>query len=182
MNAKKKLHIFLIFLIGILVSVMLVMMRMGGSINFNEFMSADRVHDVSPIELQRDSSTWSYDKEKNGFWLLSDKAFIRYLLDGEEQVWNYLYITVEQMSTESLEGMIKFFNKDGKKTAEQIIGLTKGKNMIVLDGDIPMQKLGIMISDAQGQFLSISAIQVRTTPSWFTIPHFLKLFLVLLWS
>ncbi|MCI8858057.1 MAG: hypothetical protein HFI71_00780 [Lachnospiraceae bacterium] len=176
LNAKKKLHIFLIFLIGILVSVMLVMMRMGGSINFNEFMSADRVHDVSPIELQRDSSTWSYDKEKNGFWLLSDKAFIRYLLDGEEQVWNYLYITVEQMSTESLEGMIKFFNKDGKKTAEQIIGLTKGKNMIVLDGDIPMQKLGIMISDAQGQFISISAIQVRTTPSWFTIPHFLKLF------
>ena len=33
-----------------------------------------------------------------------------------------------------------------------------------------------MILDGQGEFISISAIQIRTTPSWFTIPHFLKLF------
>lgn len=177
MNTKKKLHIFLIFLIGILVSVMLVMMRMGGGINFNEFMSADRVYDISPIELQKNSSTWNYDREKKGHWLLSDKAFIRYRLNGYEQSWNYLYITVSQLSTESLEGVLKFYNKDGKKAAEQMFALTKGKNMIVLDGEIPMKKLGIVISDAQGEFISVSAIQIRTTPSWFTIPHFLKLFI-----
>lgn len=176
MYAKSKSQKFMIVLVAILISVMLVMMRMGGSVNFNEFMSADRVYDISPTELQKESSTWSYDKEKKGYWLLSDKASIRYYLDGNEQVWNYLYITVNRLSTESLEGMLKFYNKDGEKAAEQMFALTKGKNMIVLDGDIPMKKLGIVISDAQGQFISISAIQIRTTPSWFTIPHFLKLF------
>lgn len=175
MNTRRKCQIFLIALVGILVSVMLVMMRMGGSVNFNEFMSADRVYDISPTELQKNSSTWGYDKEKKGYWLLSDKASIRYYLNGHEQAWNYLYITVKQLSTESLEGVLKFYNKDGKKAAEQIFSLTKGKNMIVLDGDIPMKKLGLVILDAQGEFISISAIQIRTTPSWFTIPHFLKL-------
>lgn len=151
-------------------------MRMGGNINFNEFMSADEVYDISPTELQKNSSTWSYDKEKKGYWLLSDKASKRFYLNGNEQVWNYLYITVNQLSTESLEGVLKFFNKDGKKTAEQIIALTKGKNMIVLDGELPAEQLGIVIFDAEGEFISVSAIQIRTTPSWFTIFHFLKLF------
>ncbi len=176
MKAKSKSQKFMIVLVAILISVMLVMMRMGGSINFNEFMSADRVYDISPTELQKESSTWSYDKEKKGYWLLSDKAPIRYYLDGHERAWNYLYITVNRLSTEALEGVLKFFDKDGKKAAEQIFSLTKGKNMIVLDGDIPMEKLGIVILDGQGEFISISAIQIRTTPSWFTIPHFLKLF------
>ncbi len=176
MKAKSKSQKFMIVLVAILISVMLVMMRMGGSINFNEFMSADRVYDISPTELQKESSTWSYDKEKKGYWLLSDKASIRYYLDGHERAWNYLYITVDRLSTESLEGVLKFFNKDGKKAAEQIFSLTRSKNMIVLDGDIPMEKLGIVIHDGQGEFISISAIQIRTTPSWFTIPHFLKLF------
>lgn len=166
----------MIVLVAILISVMFVMMRMGGSINFNEFISADRVYDISPTELQKESSTWGYDKEKKGYWLLSDKASIRFYLNGNEQAWNYLYITVNRLSTEALEGVLKFFDRDGKKTAEQIFSLTKGKNMIVLDGDIPMEKLGLVILDGQGEFISISAIQIRTTPSWFTIPHFLKLF------
>lgn len=66
LKAKSKSQKFMIVLVAILISVMLVMMRMGGSINFNEFMSADRVYDISPTELQKESSTWSYDKEKKG--------------------------------------------------------------------------------------------------------------------
>ena len=66
LQGKKTLLVIMIVLVAILISVMLVMMRMGGSINFNEFMSADRVYDISPTELQKESSTWSYDKEKKG--------------------------------------------------------------------------------------------------------------------
>ena len=48
MGKRRKLHIFLFLLAGALVSVMLVMMRLGGSVNFQEFISAGRVYDVEP--------------------------------------------------------------------------------------------------------------------------------------
>lgn len=178
MKENGKLHMFLLFLGGMLISVMLVMMRLGGSVNFQEFMSAGRVFDIPPAALQHDSSTWRYDKEQEGYWLINDKAVKYFRLDGQERTWNHLYITIEQLSRESLSGMVRYYGKDKKKLYQQPIELHEGVNAVPLDETAPMERLAIVFQGAQGEFISISEMQVRTTPSWFSVSHFLKLFCV----
>lgn len=176
MKENRKLHMFLLVLAGILISAMLVMMRLGGSVNFRDFMSAGRVYDISPVNLQNHSSAWKYDQEKHGYWLLSDKASKRFRLDGRERTWNHLYLTIKETSKEPLTGMVRYYGKDKRKLYQQPIELYKGKNAVPLDETVPAASLAIVFQGAQGEFVSISEMQVRTTPSWFTLPHFLKLF------
>lgn len=74
MKNISKFHMFLLILAGTLISAMLVMMRLGGSINFQEFMSAGRVYDFEPRELQQNSKNWIYEKENKGHRLLKKRA------------------------------------------------------------------------------------------------------------
>ncbi|MEY8390543.1 hypothetical protein D3Z36_05095 [Lachnospiraceae bacterium] len=178
MKENKIYHMFHMFLTGILISVILVMMRLGGSVNFEEFMSAGRVFDISPVSLQNSSSTWKYDKDRQGYWLLSDKSVKYFKLDGQERTWNHLYITIKQLSSKPLVGVVRYYGKDKKKLYQQPVELYEGINAIPLDETVPMVKFAIVFQDVNGAFISISEMQVRTTPSWFTIPHFLKLFAV----
>lgn len=178
MRENRKLHIFLVFLAGALISVMLVMMRLGGSVNFEEFMSAGQVYDLEPSELREGSSGWLYESQNGGYRILKKKARKKYKLDDMAQTWNYLYITVEQLSTQSVQGLLRYYDDSGEKVLEQPITLVQGRNMIEMDGTVPISQIGIVILDAKEEFISISDIQIRTTPSWFTIPHFLELFVV----
>lgn len=178
MRAHGKLHMFLVILAGLLISVMLVMMRLGGSVNFEAFMSPGRVYDFSQEDLQKSSAAWSYDKENEGYWLLKNKAGKRFLLDGAERKWSFLYITIDRLSLDSLTGTLKYYGKGGIRLYEQPITLTEGRNLLLLEASIPVKKLSLVFQDAQGEFVSISEMQIRTTPSWFTIPHFLELFFV----
>lgn len=178
MRENRKFHIFLLFLTGALISAMLVMMRLGGSVNFQEFMSAGRVYDFEPRELQQNSKNWIYEKENKGHRLLKKRAQIKFLLDGEVQTWDFLYITVAQLSKESADGLLKYYDGEDKKILEQPISLSQGNNMIQMDSSLSISKIGILLSDVQGEFISIAKMQIRTTPSWFTPMHFLSLFAV----
>lgn len=178
MKKVGKFHIFLLLLAGALISVMLVMMRLGGSINFQEFMSAGRVYDVEPCELQQNSKNWIYERENGGHRLIKEKAQKRFFLDGSVQTWDFLYVTVEQLSKEPVDGVLKYYDGEGKKLLEQPISLSRGNNMVQMDSSLPIGWIGILLSDVQGEFISITKIQIRTTPSWFTPMHFLSLFAV----
>ena len=180
MGKRRKLHIFLFLLAGALVSVMLVMMRLGGSVNFQEFISAGRVYDVEPARLRMGSENWLYERENGGHRLLSDKAMIRYRPSDTVQTWSFLYITVRELSKEPVNGILRYYDGENVKILEQPITLTQGRNMIQMDSTLPIRIFGIVILDAEGEFISISDIQIRTTPSWFTVPHFLELFAVAL--
>lgn len=173
-----KLHMFLLLLAGVLISAMLVMMRLGGSINFQEFMSAGRVYDVEPRELRQNSKNWIYERENGGHRLIKEKAQKRFFLDGGVQTWDFLYVTVGQLSKEPVDGLLKYYDGEGKKILEQPISLSLGKNMIQMDSSLPIKRIGILLSDVQGEFISITKMQIRTTPSWFTPMHFLSLFAV----
>ena len=180
MGKRRKLHIFLFLLAGALVSVMLVMMRLGGSVNFQEFISAGRVYDVEPARLRMGSENWLYERENGGHRLLSDKAMISYRPSDTVQTWSFLYITVRELSKEPVNGILRYYDGENVKILEQPITLTQGRNMIQMDSTLPIRIFGIVILDAEGEFISISDIQIRTTPSWFTVPHFLELFAVAL--
>lgn len=178
MREDRKFHIFLLLLAGVLISAMLVMMRLGGSMNFQEFMSAGRVYDFEPWQLQQNSRSWIYERENRGYRLLKEKAQKRFALDGEVQTWDFLYITVGQLSKEPVDGLLKYYDSEGKKILEQPISLSLGRNMIQMDSSLPIKRIGILLSDVQGEFISITKMQIRTTPSWFTPIHFLSLFAV----
>lgn len=180
MGKRRKLYIFLFLFAGALVSVMLVMMRLGGSVNFEEFISAGRVYDVEPARLRMGSENWLYERENGGHRLLSDKAMIRYRPSDTVQTWSFLYITVRELSKEPVNGILRYYDGENVKILEQPITLTQGRNMIQMDSTLPIRIFGIVILDAEGEFISISDIQIRTTPSWFTVPHFLELFVVAL--
>lgn len=178
MEENRKFHIFLLLFAGALISVMLTMMRLGGSINFQEFMSAGRVYDFEPWELQRNSKNWIYEKENKGYRLSKEKAQKKFLLDGSVQTWDFLYVTVGELSKEPVDGVLKYYDGEGKKLLEQPISLSLGKNMIQMDSSLPISMIGIRLSDVQGEFISITRMQIRTTPSWFTPRHFCSLFAV----
>lgn len=176
MKREKKFYLFLFFLTGILLSVMIVFMRLGGAINLEEFMSAGKVYDFSHSELTKDSSTWIYQPEEGGYRLSEDNAVNRYKLNGKEDAWGFLYIDVENMSVPSMEGMLEYYNAGKEKIAEQGICLTEGRNALELAPDVPMYKLSIRILNGKGEFLSISSMQIREGPSWYTGKHFAELF------
>lgn len=176
MKTGRKFHIFLIVLAGVLISVMLVMMRLGGSVNFQEFMSAGRVYDFEPVKLEKSTTGWLYDKENEGHWLQKDKAVIRFRTSKKMHRWGYLYLTVRELSMESVTGMLRYYDKTGAIVLEQPITLTQGRNIVPMDRSVSITRIGIALLDAKGAFISISDMQIRTKPSWFTVPHFLKLF------
>ena len=178
MRGRKKLHIFLFLLAGALIGVMLTMMRLGGSVNFKGFMSAGRVYDFEPSVLQRSTKGWCYERQNGGHRFLNDKAQIKFRLNGKKRVWSYLYITVDELDPVSVEGLLRYYDRKKNKVYEQPITLTQGKNRIPMDGMVPVRWIGIAILDARGGFISVSDMQIRTMPSWFTVPHFLELFAV----
>lgn len=178
MKREKKFYLFLFFLTGILLSVMIVFMRLGGAINLEEFMSAGKVYDFSRSELTKNSSTWIYQPEEGGYRLSEDDAVNRYKLNGKEDSWGFLYIDVENMSVPSMEGMLEYYNTGKEKIAEQAICLTEGRNVLELAADVPMYKMAIRILNKKGEFLSISSMQIREGPSWYTGKHFAELFTV----
>lgn len=176
MKREKKFYLFLFFLTGILLSVMIVFIRLGGAINLEEFMSAGKVYDFSRSELTKNSSTWIYQPEEGGYRLSEDNAVNRYKLNGKEDAWGFLYIDVENMSMSSMEGTVEYYNTGKEKIAEQAIRLTEGRNVLELAADVPMYRLAIRILNGKGEFLSLSSIQIRTGPSWYTGKHFAELF------
>ena len=179
MDKERKLGIWLVTLFtGALVCIMVVMMRLGGGINLKEFISAGRVYDFSKKALTKSAAGWKYDEEQKGHRILRNRVVVKYTLDGDKRSWNHLYITVDEMSTPAITGDLYYYNKKNKKISEQAIQLVEGRNVIFLNPEISMYRMGIVLKDAKGEFLSISDMQIRNTLNWFTPLHFLKLFFV----
>jgi len=175
-KGEKKFCFCIVLFTGILISVMASMMRLGGRINFKEFMSAGKVYDFSSAVLKKSSAGWLYQPEEREYLLMANKATKRYKLNGKEQAWEFLYLTVDKMSAPSMEGVIRYYGKNKEKRFEHPVQISEGENLILLNPEIPMTHMAVQILNAKGESLSISSMQIRTTPSWYTREHFIKLF------
>lgn len=177
MKRNRKLHMFLLFLGGVLASVMIAMMWLGGGVNFQEFLSGGNVYDVSPVSLKQSSKRWAYDEARQGYWMQKKKSGKYFELNGWDQPWNYLYLTVRESTMEPLEAYVRYYGPDREERYEQLVELYVGENIIPLDGEVPMVEMSLVFRGAKGQFVAISEIQLRTTPR-FPISSFLKRFAV----
>lgn len=173
-----KLRIFLMVFAGFLMSFLVTMIYIGGDLNFKEFTSAGRVYDFSQKEICKTVSRWRYSEEAEGFWIRKDNALKKYLLDGGEHRWRYLYITVRELSMSPIPANIVYYSKENKKITEQSISLEQGENIIILNEEIPMYRMGIRLLDGDGQFIAIQSMQLRWNPSGMAPGRFEKIFLI----
>lgn len=167
MKKQYILKIFVCLLSGFLFCIMITMMYLGGKVNFEEFSSAGNVYDLPQNKLQRSNKTWIYNVQEDGYRIQGDKSLKKFLLDGRQRKWNYLYITIDDMSLPSMQADIVYYNKNQKKIAEQPVVLVPGENIIFLSENKPLYRMGIRAYHANGQLLSLKSIQLREKISAF---------------
>lgn len=166
------------FLIVFVISIAATMLHIGGTNNLLDFLEAGRVYDFLKADLIKPSSTWIYNAESNDYVILENKALNKYLLNEQEETWNYLYINIEKLNIEQLSGYIYYYNSDNQKVSEQPIVLNEGENIVMLLGECPMYRMGICLIDRAGSTFKISSMQLRTTALGFSASRFGKIFVI----
>ncbi len=175
----KRIKLVTILLLGLLLCYSAVMMHIGGSFNIRELLSSGRVYDFTREELQQSSSNWQYSEEEQGYWIQKNKALKKWKIEKKATGWSFLYLNVKEMSAESMDIRIIYYNKAGEKVIEQPHVLTKGENIVILQypGE-ELYRMGIRIYGAKGQFLSIQSMQLRENARGFSVQRFGKLMAV----
>ena len=113
------------------------------------------------------------------YWIQKNKALKKWKIDKKATGWSFLYLNVKEMSAESMDIRIIYYNKAGEKVIEQPHVLTKGENIVILQypGE-ELYRMGIRIYGAKGQFLSIQSMQLRENARGFSVQRFGKLMAV----
>lgn len=165
-------------LIVLVISIAATMLHIGGTNNLFDFLEAGRVYDFPKADLIKQSSTWIYNAESDNYIVLGNKSLNKYLLNGQEETWNYLYVKIEKLNIEQLSGYIYYYNSDNQKVTEQPIVLNEGENIVMLSGECPMYRMGICLIDREGSTFEISSMQLRTTVLGFYADRFGKIFVI----
>lgn len=178
-TSYKRIKVFTILLTGLLLCYSAVMMHIGGSFNIRELLSSGRVYDFTREDLQSSSPNWQYSEEEQGYRIQKNKALKKWKIGKKSVGWEFLYLTVREMSAETMDIRIIYYNKAGQKVTEQPHMLTEGENIIILQypGE-ELYRMGIRIYGAKGQFLSIQSMQLRENALGFSVQRFGKLMAV----
>lgn len=173
---NRKLNRFAILFAGCLLSCMVALMYIGGSMNFREFLDAGRVYDFSRKDLAKSTRSWQYSQEEEGYFIQKQKALNKWKIDGTESAWEYLYLQIRELSVAEVETLIYYYSKDGIRVAEQAVQLTQGENVVVLEyPELGMYRMGIKLCGISGEFISIQSMQLREKANGFSTQRFLKI-------
>lgn len=175
-NRWAKLKIFVCLLAGALLCAMVSILYMSENFNLDRFFSPGVVYDFPQKDLRKPSKSWVYDEENGLYQLAGDDALNKYLLNGKAKKWKYLYLTISSMDVPQMEGAIVYYTKENARVYEQPVTLSKGENMVALVDHIPIKRMGIRILNQGGENLSISSMQIRTTPNRFPLKRCMKVF------
>lgn len=152
---------FAAVLTGVFISMMFALMYAGGSFHLNQFSSSGRVFDFPNQELRQSSEQWLFDVERDGYLLQNDRSVIKFKLDGKLRGWNYLVLNIREMSAAELNALFVYYDNEGDLIAEQPVTLHQGENILKLDSQIKMDRMGIRALEAKGVFLALESMQVR---------------------
>lgn len=148
-------------LTGLLLALMVAMMCVGNSGSFADFLQAGEVYDFSKETLTKSNDEWIYNAEQQYFEIGVKNAIRRFILDGKEKCWSYLYVNVDKLNASELEAELRYYNSEKERIFEEQIVLRPGVNEIAMQSTIPVAEIGFNIKDAKGTYISIESMQIR---------------------
>ena len=174
----KKINIFFGLLVGIVSCLMVSMLYIGGNINFKYFFNSEKIYDFPEEDFVKSSKGWEYNEDENGYFVTKSDAVHKYRVGEKLGKWKCLYINIDKANVDSIYATLEYFGKKKVLLNEQPIQLNVGENLVLLDEEVPLYKIGIRIRDAEGTFFSIQSMQARSEISGYTTERFLKVFVI----
>lgn len=173
-NIFKSINIiYLIF--SLITCFSITIMLTTGTFGLQPFAKVGKVYDLSTKKIQESLTEWSYDDEENRYYIPNNSSIERFKLSKQLNNWNFCYIDLDDLSKENIEGEFVYFNNDNPVNSEKF-SLNLGKNIVKLKSDIPFNRIGILILNAEGEYLSINSIQMRDSVLRYTNEKFVRNF------
>lgn len=174
----KKINIFLGLLVGVISCLMVSMLYMGGNINFKCFFNSEKIYDFPEEDFVKNSKGWEYNEDKEGYLVTKSNAVHKYRVGEKTGKWKCLYVNIDKANVDSIYATLEYYDKNKILLSEQSIQLNVGENLILLEEEIPLYKIGIRLRDAEGTFFSIQSMQARSEISGYTTKRFLKVLVI----
>lgn len=145
------------YVIGIILSMSVSIMLMGGSFSLDCFYDQGQVSDAYGMELELPGSNMVC-QSGNRYWTVTKDAADKMMIFNTG-VWNYFILDIVHLCPEEVEATLVFY-LGAEETGRKEITLVPGKNIIDLRGE----KFGnviLYLENAQGIEIGVKSAQVR---------------------
>lgn len=164
MNGKEWKKNFICFCSSLLFGWMIAAMALSGTWNIGRFYDSGKIYDIIYDGRMADGVGIVYDVPAGVYTVLADDAYLSYFLVENFYDWKYVYITLGNMSQDSIEAELEYY-KDGVLQKQSLERLESGKNVISASG-VQYNAMLLKISDQVGTSFTITGMQFREKESF----------------
>lgn len=154
------------FLLGLLLSVAAIQFRLSGEIRLDKFYNTGIRYTVRYAEYNMSYDGCEFGSD-NRYHVTAEECTIPIVIHKvKNRHWNYLYVDIRDLGTETLEWNIISYNSDSVPVFETTAELHEGMNEIVLGSEASNQAV-IQMKNQQGKVFRINSMQFRRKISYF---------------
>lgn len=153
-------RIIAVILFGIIFVWSVTAMFVSGSVNLDCFYDVGKVYEMEQQHLQRSLTGWTYDQENKCIEISEDITYNVYPIKDTNAKWNYLVFEVEELSSDSLEFQIAFYNSNGEIVENISYAVCEGRNVVVIPS-VSCVRYIITIENANGIKFRLENMELR---------------------
>lgn len=170
-----------IFLIGIIISIVVTAMLISGTFNIHKFYDVGKICDVATSTMKFvGNSGLRYNYSIGRLDILEDVAQKRITIsEKKETAWNYVILELSNMDSEKLECQIEYYNSEGGVVWQQETALVSGENVIFSE-DIKYSAIAMNFINKKNDGFSLDKVQFREQESPFVLSKALVCFFFIL--
>lgn len=168
-------------MVGFFFAVAGSMMLISGSFQLNSFYDVGKVYDVDQNSLMTSwNDTIYYDNMEQVLVLNSETAVKNFILQDVEGGWNYIYISLSDISGGSVDARLDFYDVNDALTAQMNVSLKEGDNLIKSPTEL-FYRLDFVMENQKDLTFHIDQLQFRENVPVFSMKKFVG-YLMLLWT
>lgn len=179
-SRKRKLSLPLMLawlMLGILLSMIAIQFRLSGSINIKQFYDIGIKYVVRYSEYTKSYDGCEYEPD-GMYHVTKDVSEIPIVMHLQKnRHWNYLYVDLQNLSTDKMTWEITAYNTGGKLKNQTTVVLKEGMNEIVL-GPKKSSQICIRIVNQKGISFRINSMQFQKNPSYYELTKVLCMLLI----